>query len=158
MTTKRSIGVGAVAFVLSQVLAIVIHGVILAEDYKPFYGTLLRQMPSQFDWRMLLLPLTHLCYIGALVWIYPRLAIAGSRVTRGLKLGLLGYVVGQLPLWLLWYAEQPWPDSLVRKQLLLELLSSLLIGITIGAMSGSTARERAAARTTARQTSAAANS
>jgi hypothetical protein len=106
---------------------------------------------------MLLLPLTHLCYIGALVWIYPRLAIRGSRVTRGLKLGLLGYVIGQLPLWLLWYAEQPWPDSLVQKQLFLELISALLIGVTIGAMSGSTARETAAGRSTARQTSAAAS-
>ena len=141
MTIKRSIGVGIAAFVLSQVLAIVVHGVILAPDYKPFYGTLLRALPTQFDWRMLLLPVTHLCFIGGLVWIYPRLAIEGSRLIRGLKLGLLGYVIGQLPLWLLWYAEQPWPDALVIKQLSLELVSSLLIGATIGLTSGAARRE-----------------
>jgi len=141
MTIKRSVGVGLAAFVLSQVLAIVVHGVILAPDYKPFYGTLLRPLPTQFDWRMLLLPATHLCFIGALVWIYPRLAIKGSRLIRGLKLGFLGYVMGQLPLWLLWYAEQPWPDALVLKQLGLELSAALLIGATIGLMSGSARRE-----------------
>ena len=157
MTIKRSIGVGAAAFVVSQILAIAVHGVILAADYKPFYGTLLRPMPSQFDWRMLLLPLTHLFYVGALVWLYPRLAIEGSRMTRGLKLGLLGYVVAQLPLWLLWYAEQPWPDSLVLKQLVLELISSLLIGLTVAMMSGVSSRETITARDTPRRASAAAS-
>jgi hypothetical protein len=34
-------------------------------------------------------------------------------------------------LWLLWYAEQPWPGTLVAKQLALELVSSLLIAFTI---------------------------
>jgi hypothetical protein len=39
--------------------------------------------------------------------------------------------MGQVPVWLLWYAEQPWPGSLVVKQLGLELVSSLLIAFTI---------------------------
>jgi hypothetical protein len=34
-------------------------------------------------------------------------------------------------LYLLWYAEQPWPGSLVVKQLGLELVSSLMIAFTI---------------------------
>ena len=142
MSIKRSIAAGAAAFVVSQVLAILVHGFILASDYKPFYGTLLRPMPTEGDWRMLLLPLSHLCFVSALVWVYSRLAIEGSTLARGLKLGLLGYVVGQLPLWLLWYAEQPWPDVLVVKQLCLELISSLIIGTTITMTSG--VRDRAA--------------
>ena len=154
MTIKRSLGAGAAAFVVAQILAILILGFILAPDYKPFYGTLLRPMSTEGDWRMLLLPLTHLCSIGALVWIYPRLAIQGSKLTRGLKLGLLGYVAGQLPLWLLWYAEQPWPDSLVVKQLCLELISSLLIGVTISLTSGLTGVGILAGEGTQRQASA----
>jgi hypothetical protein len=39
--------------------------------------------------------------------------------------------MGQVPLWLLWYAEQPWPGSLVVKQLGWELVSSIVIGLTI---------------------------
>jgi hypothetical protein len=131
MTLKRSIGAAVAAFVVSQILAVLVHGVVLAADYQPFYGTLLRPLPTHADWRMLLLPVTHMLYIGTLVVIYPRLGFGGSDVIRGLKLGLLGYAIGQLPLWLLWYAEQPWPDGLVAKQLALELISSLLIGATI---------------------------
>jgi hypothetical protein len=146
MSTKRILGVGAAAFLVSQVLAIVVHGFILAPDYRPFYGTLLRPNPTEGDWRMLLLPLSHLCFIGALVWIYQRITIEGSTLARGLKLGLFGYVVGQLPLWLLWYAEQPWPDSLVIKQLCLELVASLIIGTTIAATSGVAGREAVRSR------------
>ncbi len=39
--------------------------------------------------------------------------------------------MGQVPLWLSWYAEQPWPGLLVVRQLGLELLSSLIVGLTI---------------------------
>jgi hypothetical protein len=53
-----------------------------------------------------------------------------------MKLGIIGWLIGQAPLWLLWYAEQPWPGTLVVKQLLLELISSLIIGATVVAVSG----------------------
>ena len=59
------------------------------------------------------------------------MTLTGSRVVQGIKLGFLGWVIGQVPLWLLWFAEQPWPNGLVLKQLALELVSSLLVGITI---------------------------
>ena len=39
-----------------------------------------------------------------------------------------------LPVWLLWYAQQPWPGNLVLKQLGLELVASLIIGVTIAAV------------------------
>jgi hypothetical protein len=65
------------------------------------------------------------------VWIYGRLSLEGSHVIRGLTLGLVGWAVGQAPLFLIWYAEQPWPGDLVVKQLGLELLSSLVLGLTI---------------------------
>ena len=44
--------------------------------------------------------------------------------------------MGQVRVWLLWYAEQPWPGSLLVKQLGLELLSSLVIGLTIAFTAG----------------------
>jgi hypothetical protein len=49
-------------------------------------------------------------------------------------LGLVGWCMGQVPLWLIWYAEQPWPGSLVLKQLGLELVSSIVVGLTIAAI------------------------
>src|ERR1044072_4989201 len=112
MSTKRFIGPVAAAFVVSQILAIAVHGFILAADYAPFYGNLLRPMSNDGAWRMLLLPLSHLCFVSALVWVYSRLSFDDTTLARGLKIGVLGWVIGQLPLWMRWDAGQAWPHSL----------------------------------------------
>ena len=83
----------------------------------------------------LFLPLAHLSYVIGLIWIYGRLRQDGPRTPQGLRLGLLGFAIGQAPLWLLWYAEQPWPGTLLVKQLPLELCS-LIIGVTITLLAG----------------------
>ena len=115
MTTARTIGVTAAAFVVSQILAVIVHGFLLASDYAPFYGTLLRSADSGGSWQMLLLPVAHLSFISALVWVYTRVQLEGSPVARGIKIGVVGWMAGQVPLWLLWYAEQQWPGNLVVK-------------------------------------------
>jgi hypothetical protein len=142
MSTKRmSLAIGA-AFLVSQLLAIAVHGFILAADYAPFYGTLLRPMDQQ-SWQVLLLPISHLAFVAPLVWIFGRLELEGSTGVQGVKLGILGWMIGQVPLWLLWHAEQPWPDFLVVKQLGYELASSIAIGLTIAAVSGRSMRRAA---------------
>jgi MFS superfamily sulfate permease-like transporter len=139
MTIKRMALATGAAFLVSQILAIAVHGFLLASDYEPFYGTLLRPM-NQATWQVMLLPLSHLVFVSALVWVFSRLDLAGSTSMRGVKIGVLGWLIGQVPLWLLWYAEQPWPDSLVLKQLGYELASSIVIGLTIAFVSGLKAR------------------
>ena len=134
MTTRRFAATCAVAFIVSQILEILIHGFILRADYAPFYGTMLRPMDKGADWHGLLLPLAHLSFVIAFVWIYARVAPAGPWVRAGITYGLFGWFVGQVPLWLLWYAEQPWPGTLVVKQLSLELVASLIVGLVVAAL------------------------
>jgi hypothetical protein len=134
MTGKRFAGVCTVAFVVSQILEIVIHGLVLAADYAPFHGTLLRPMTDSPGWQGLLLPVAHLSFVIGLVWVYDHIMDDGALLPQGLRIGLLGYALGEVPLWLLWYAEQPWPGSVVIKQLALELVASLVLGVTIAAV------------------------
>jgi len=135
MTRGRTAVTILVAFVVANVFAALIHGYILGQDYLPFEGRLLRAngdgAPS---WQMAFLPVVHLSVIASLVWVYGRLGLEGSTLARGLKVGVLLWTMGQLPVWLLSYAEQPWPGDLVLKQLGLELVSSLIIGVTIAAV------------------------
>ena len=138
MSNARFAGAVAAAFVVSQILATGLHGFVLASDYQPFEGTLLRGGGSDGGppWQMLFLPVAHLSYVIALVWVAGRLRLDGPLIIRGLVLGLVVWAMAQVPLWLIWYAEQPWPGALVVKQLLLELLSSLIIGFTVAAIAG----------------------
>jgi len=133
VTNKRLAVTVVVALIVSETLATVVHGFVLASDYGPFYGRLLRSEPGA---PMLLLPVAHLLFVATLVWVFSRVDLQGGALAQGLKLGVIGWLIGQAPLWLLWYAEQPWPGTLVLKQLLLELISSLIIGATIVAVSG----------------------
>jgi len=135
MTRARAAATILAAFVMANVFATLIHGFILSVDYEAYEGTLLRSSGTGTPpWQMLFLPVVHLSVIVSLVWVYSRIRLDGSTFARGLKLGMLGWTMGQLPVWLLWYAEQPWPGDLVLKQLALELASSLAIGLTIAAV------------------------
>jgi hypothetical protein len=137
VTRARAVATTLAAFLVAQVAAVVIHGVVLSADYGPYEGTLLRASGSGTPpWQMLFLPVAHLALIVPLVWVYGRLPLHGTTLARGVKLGVLGWTIGQLPVWLLWYAQQPWPGDLVLKQLGLELVASLLIGLTIAAAAG----------------------
>ena len=89
MTNARAAATVFAAFLLSNVFAIAIHGFILAADYEPYRGTLLRDFANGPGWQSLLLPVAHLCFISGLVWIYGRLSLDGSLTARGLKLGLI---------------------------------------------------------------------
>jgi hypothetical protein len=55
-------------------------------------------------------------------------------VSRALKLGVLAYLIGPAPLFLLWYAQQPWPGPLAAKQLVYELALALVIAVVTGAV------------------------
>lgn len=135
MTAKRMAGTIAAAFVVDQVLQAVLHGFVLAKDYAPYYGTLLRGQSGP-GWQMLFLPVAHLAFTIAFVWVYSRLSLQGGVLAQGVKLGILAWLLGQAPVWLQWWAEQPWPDSIVPKQLGLELVASLVFGVTIAAVAG----------------------
>jgi len=133
MSTKRFALTVFVAFVVAQAFAIIIHGFVLGADYKPFYGTLLRPMEEKSA-MVLLLPIAHLAFTFALVWVYARLTLSGSPLRQGLQLGLAAWLLGPVPMYLLWSAEQPWPGGLLPKQLILELVAMLVLGVVIAAL------------------------
>jgi hypothetical protein len=128
MLTKRFALTVFVVFIISQVFALVIHALILGPDYRPFYGTLLRPMqgPSVAG---LLLPLAHLVMAIAFVALFSRWVRPGDdAIAQGLRFGVLAWLFGPVPMYLLWFAEQPWPFSLTVKQLGLELFTMLVLG------------------------------
>jgi hypothetical protein len=139
MSRARTVSTTLVAFLVWQVMGILVHGFILAGDYQPYEGTLLRAIADGQPppWQMLFLPVAHLAFTSALVWVYARLRLDGSAIARGLALGVVGWMIGQVPLWLIWYAQQPWPGVLVMKQLGLELLASIVVGLAIAYMARS---------------------
>jgi hypothetical protein len=127
---------GLVVFLLTQVAAVIVHGFLLASDYEPFEGTLLRANADGVpDWQFIFLPVRHLSFTIGLVWLF-RIARADSQawIGRALKLGVVAYLIGPGPMFLLWFAQQPWPGALAAKQLAYELVIALALAVVAGAM------------------------
>jgi hypothetical protein len=150
MSPKRFALSVVVVFIVSQVFAIVIHGFILGPDYRPFYGTLLRSMGGggpEAAWPALFLPLAHLAMAIAFVALFSRWVRPGvDEIAQGLTFGVLAWLFGPVPMYLLWFAEQPWPLTLTIKQLGLELFTMLVLG-TFTAMLYRAAHDRPARAT-----------
>jgi hypothetical protein len=85
MSTARAALAVAAAFVAAQVLAVIVHGVILSADYEPFEGSLLRAAGGdQPPWQMVFLPVAHLVYVSTMVWLYAPPTCRGfARCARG---------------------------------------------------------------------------
>jgi len=125
---------GLVVFVLANVGAVIVHGFLLAADYDPYEGTLLRR-GTEPAWQFVFLPVVHLSFTIGLVWLF-RVARADDDrwVPRAVKLGVMAWLIGPAPMFLLWYAEQPWPGTIVVKQLSYELAVALALALTAGAI------------------------
>ena len=134
MSTKRRIAAVVAVFLTAQVFAILIHGFILARDYAPFYGRLLRPMSDNPGWPVLMLPASHLAMSIAFVALLERTLRAGPVLPQAIRFGVLAYLLGPVPMYLLWFAEQPWPSSLLVKQLPLELITFLILGAVAGSI------------------------
>ena len=134
MSTKRRIAAVVAVFLASQVFAILIHGFILAADYAPFYGRLLRPMSQDAGWPIFLLPASHLAMSIAFVTLFAWTLKPGPSIAQGVRFGVLAWLIGPVPMYLLWFAEQPWPSSLLVKQLPLELIAFLILGVVAGAI------------------------
>lgn len=109
----------------------VVHGWLLAGDYAPLYGTLLRTPEAQqpyFPWIILADVL-----IGfAMTWIY-RFGFSEGRSTiaQGLRFGLAVALLVAVPMHLIYYAVQPTPDLLVVKQVAFDTIRFMLLGVLI---------------------------
>jgi len=130
----RVVLAGVAVFVLANVGAVLVHGFLLAADYQPYEGTLLRR-GDEPAWQFVFLPVVHLSFTIGLIWLFRIARVEGDRWTaRALKLGMIAWLIGPAPMFLLWYAEQPWPGSIVAKQLPYELAIALILALTAGAM------------------------
>lgn len=109
----------------------VVHGALLAGDYAPLVGTLLRtQEDSQhyFPWMIV----ADLLIGFTMTWLY-RFGFSEGRTTaaQGLRFGLAVALLSVVPLHLIYYSVQPTPAVLVVKQVIFDTIRFMLLGVLI---------------------------
>lgn len=122
---------GLAMSVATLLTGFVVHGVLLAGDYAPLVGTLLRtQEDSQhyFPWMIV----ADLLIGFTMTWLY-RFGFSEGRTTaaQGLRFGLAVALLSVVPLHLIYYSVQPTPALLVVKQVIFDTIRFMLLGVLI---------------------------
>lgn len=121
---------GIVMAIAAQLLAFVIHAWLLAPDYRAL-AALYRpedEAASYMGWMLL----AHACIGFALTWLYAQVYSQGRpAIGQGLRFGFALALFSIIPGYLVYYAVQPLPATLVVKQILLGTAGMLLLGALV---------------------------
>jgi hypothetical protein len=130
MSTPRTILAIVVVFVLSCAFGTVIHGMLLKDDYASV-ASLYR---TAQDTRFLLIFVGYLAFAIGSVWMYAHGVEDKPWVAQGVRFGIAVWLVLAVPSFLIAYAVQPLPESLLWKQLAYEFVNKIILGIATAAI------------------------
>lgn len=116
-----------VVFLLYMAGGMVVHGVILGDDYM---ATGLMRPEAEATELMHLMILAHVLMAGAFTWIYARGVENRPWLGQGLRFGLAVAVLF-VPIYLIYYVVQPTPGELAAKQIVLDTVLLLIIGAAV---------------------------
>lgn len=127
MMGKRFWVCGLVMFFAAMLLSFVVHALLLGADYDAL-GPLYRDAADgqrHFPYMLL----AHALIGFAMTWIFAQ-GFSGTEATlvQGLRFGFAMALFSTVPGYLIYYAVQPLPPTLVAKQVVLGTLSMLLLG------------------------------
>jgi magnesium-transporting ATPase (P-type) len=119
-----------VTAVLCLMSGFVVHGMLLHADYLQLPNLLRSETDAQgyFGWMIL----ADVLMGFGLTWIYRQGRETGkSPVGQGLRFGAAIAVLMTVPMYLIYYAVQPWPGGVVVKQITYDVVAILVIGVVV---------------------------
>jgi len=108
----------------------VVHGVLLHDDYSRLPNLLRPEVEAQgyFGWMLL----ADLLIGFGFTWIYVKGREPGKpAVGQGLRFGLAIAVLMTIPMYIIYYAVQPWPGEVVVKQIVYGTIGVLVMGVVV---------------------------
>lgn len=122
-----------VMFVLSLGLGFVVHATILKPEYTKLPNLMRNDADGARHFPAMLL--AHLFIAVGLTAIYRRGREAGKgALGQGVRFGILIAIVSTIPVYLIYYAVQPMPLSLVEKQIALDTITTVLLGMAVAGL------------------------
>jgi len=136
---QQSIISVVVMFVLTMLAGFLVHGVLLNADYLKLGSFRRGETDAQNHFALMLIAHVFLA-IGPTA-LYRGREAGKSWVKQGLCFGFLFAIATTVPNFLIYYAIQPWPQSLICKQILLDSGAMLLIGMAVAGLNRAPAAE-----------------
>jgi len=126
---KRFVISAAVVIVILIATGYLVHGILLARDYARL-PNLYRSQEEQTKY----LPVILAAQVSAgvaLVWLYRRAKNSRPTILDGVQFGLGVAALMVVPKFLIYYAIQPLPGTIVVKQIVFDTIIVTLLGIVV---------------------------
>jgi hypothetical protein len=128
MNTRFLISSAAV-IVLLVVFGYLVHGILLAGDYARL-PNLYRSPEEQTKYLPFVLAAQVIAGV-ALVWLYRRRRNSRPTILQGMRFGLAVAALMVIPKFLIYYAIEPLPGTIVVKQIVFDTIIVTVIGIVV---------------------------
>jgi hypothetical protein len=125
---KRFFIAWLVLFVIFMAGGMVVHGMLLADEYA---ATGLMRPEAEQQAFMVWMIVAHVLMAGAFTWIYARGVENKPWLGQGLRFGLALALFCTIPMYLIYYCVQPLEQSLVVKQIAYDTILMLLLGAVV---------------------------
>ncbi len=128
MNKKVMISLAAM-FVLGMGLDFVVHGVLLADVYSqlPLLYRTLEDQQTHF----LHMFLAHVFIAMGMVWVYLEGRKDAPWLAQGVRFGLAMIVLLVFPTYMIYFAVQPLPSTLVAQQIGYDSITKLIASLTL---------------------------
>jgi len=123
---KKFLLTWAVVFVVWFCGNYVIHEVLLKQDYS-LISSLFRT-PDDQQSHFPVMILAHLMFSAALVWVYARGVESRPWPQQGMRFGIALALLAIVPSYLIYFAVQPIPQSVVLKQVIYSAILAVIAG------------------------------
>ena len=130
MNTKKLVLTIVVVFVVACLMGFLIHAVLLAPDYM----AIKEHYRPEGQEKMLFINLAYLSFAIGSVWVYAKGVENKPWLGQGIRFGFAIALILAVPSFLIAYAVQPVPTSLMVKQVLYESVDKVLLGILTAAL------------------------
>ena len=123
---------GIVVSIAALLLDFLIHGLLLQPDYTALVPAGLFRGPEDATTYLPYLLGAHVLIGFGLTWLYRKGMERGRSVLgQGLRFGAAVAVMSTIPGYLVYYAVQPLPATLVHKQMIFSTIAMLLLGLVL---------------------------
>jgi hypothetical protein len=118
-----------VAFVLWMAGGFIVHGTLLAAEYKALTGLFRADADAQAHFPLMIL--AHIIAAGAFVWIYSRGIEPKPWLAQGVRYGLAVAFLTAIPTYMIYYVVQPMPGSLSVRQAIYDTICLVIVGVAV---------------------------
>ncbi len=125
-------------FVLWMAGSFLVHGTMLHAAYQTLTGLYRTDADAAGYFPFILL--AHMIMSGAFVWIYARGIEAKPWAAQGIRFGIIIAIFAAVPRYLIYYAVQPMPATLVVQQIVLDSIIIVILGAAVAYMYRNTPR------------------